>query len=503
MQMDFKLFDQVTRLEGNRTVGIKLSEKPEKMKDAMKNLKTKFNDFTKRLVELYNDVHGDHKLKIIGMHNNYQNSGYYNRYFWNRIVSENYDSDHISIWTGLDGKGLKLWIGTTDSLESDSGHAYIAEKINNEISRLAIKSFVNFKRMREDGYVNYTYLNNDVNISDFLPVLEYLNEIYDSIIKKYSDIIKINYEPTDSPIPTPLPEVLAKTMNVVYYGPPGTGKTYSMLKLEENYDKVVKVTFHQSYAYEEFIEGITAETTEVGTIVYRVKNGVFKELCKEAETDPDKRFAIFIDEINRGNISKIFGELISLIEPSKRLGAKDEMTVRLPYSGDEFGVPANLDIIGTMNTADRSIALLDTALRRRFRFVEMMPEYSKLSTNVDGIDLVKMLETINRRIEVLYDRDHTIGHTYLLGVENFEALKEAMRDRIVPLLQEYFYDDWAKIDLVFNGNGFVKKEGVEPELFSNVDDVEDVIDLESVLQYSIDHAALESPNAYRRIYESA
>ena len=294
-----------------------------------------------------------------------------------------------------------------------------------------------------------------------------------------------------------------KSKNEILFGPPGTGKTYSMLKLQEEYDKVVKVTFHQSYAYEEFIEGITAKTTKDGTIVYRIKDGVFKELCQEAKASPDKRFAIFIDEINRGNISKIFGELISLIEPSKRLGAEDEMTVRLPYSGDEFGVPANLDIIGTMNTADRSIALLDTALRRRFRFVEMMPEYEALNRDVAGIDLAKMLETINRRIEVLYDRDHTIGHTYLLGVEDFEALKEAMRDHIVPLLQEYFYDDWAKIDLVFNGNGFVKKEGVEPELFSNVDEVEDVVDLETVHRYGINHASLKDSDAYRHIYESA
>jgi 5-methylcytosine-specific restriction protein B len=132
----------------------------------------------------------------------------------------------------------------------------------------------------------------------------------------------------------------------------------------------------------------------------------------------------------------------------------------------------------------------------------MMPEYDALNRNIKGIDLAKMLEMINRRIEVLYDCDHTIGHTYLLNVEDFEALKEAMKDRIVPLLQEYFYDDWAKIDLVFNGNGFVKKEGVERELFSNVDEVEDVIDLETVRRYGIDHAALESPDAYRRIYES-
>ncbi|XBO84426.1 AAA family ATPase [Enterococcus faecium] len=133
------------------------------------------------------------------------------------------------------------------------------------------------------------------------------------------------------------------------------------------------MTFHQSYGYEDFIEGIYAETEE-GRIHYRVKDGVFKEFCNRAKSYPDQNFLFVIDEINRGNISKIFGELITLIEPTKRLGAKEELSVVLPYSGEQFGVPKNVYLLGTMNTADRSIAMMDTALRRRFSFVEKMPD---------------------------------------------------------------------------------------------------------------------------------
>jgi hypothetical protein len=227
------------------------------------------------------------------------------------------------------------------------------------------------------------------------------------------------------------------------------------------------ITFHQSYGYEDFVEGIrpVMEDTGEGDVQYRVEPGIFRKICQRAEKDPSNGYAIFIDEINRGNISKIFGELITLIEPDKRVKPDGTgMRARLPYSKEEFGVPANLSIIGTMNTADRSIALIDIALRRRFRFREMMPDLDLIENKVgtiDGVNVKSLLEIINRRIEFLYDRDHTIGHSFFLNCTNLEELRDVFLQNIIPLLQEYFYGDWEKICLVLgcgtNGNGGVTK----------------------------------------------
>ncbi|ECP9345820.1 McrB family protein [Campylobacter jejuni] len=179
---------------------------------------------------------------------------------------------------------------------------------------------------------------------------------------------------------------------------------------------------------------------------------------------PDLKFyIIIIDEINRGNISKIFGELITLIEPSKRIGEPEELRVTLPYSRNDFydkkgfGVPKNVYIIGTMNTADRSITSLDTALRRRFEFIEMMPDVEELEKSTyKDVNLKKLLKAINTRIEYLLDREKTIGHAFFVSVENLESLKKVFKNKIIPLLQEYFYNDYALIDAVLNKNGMLE-----------------------------------------------
>ena len=224
------------------------------------------------------------------------------------------------------------------------------------------------------------------------------------------------------------------------------------------------VTFHQSFTYEDFVEGIKPVLEdENGDLRYEVSDGVFKKLAIKAENDPGNRYAIFIDEINRGNVASIFGELITLIEKDKRAGEENELSVILPYSKTKFTVPQNLSIIGTMNTADRSIEALDSALRRRFEFEEILPDYVLIDKELDsqkfeGHKLSKILQTINDRITILINRDHQIGHSYFLKLKRTDDLKQDLKyvftNEIIPLLQEYFFNDYTKIAMVI-GEGFM------------------------------------------------
>lgn len=243
-----------------------------------------------------------------------------------------------------------------------------------------------------------------------------------------------------------------------------------------------QVTFHPSYSYEDFVRGIRPVAAgDDGRTEFRLVDGVFKQICDEASANQSKRYALFIDEINRGNIAKIFGELITLIEPDKRVAFGPDgaitkgMRVHLPgVNGGEiaeppFGVPVNLDLYGTMNTADRSIALLDVALRRRFDFREMEPRYDEevFPFFVGKVDRAALLRRINDRLEYLLDRDHRIGHAYLMKANTLEGLRQAFANQIIPLLQEYFFDDLSKVALTLSGHkgvsSFVTRETLRHE----------------------------------------
>lgn len=340
--------------------------------------------------------------------------------------------------------------------------------------------------------------------------------------------------PTGGGKTTPVTQQISNesnSKNIILYGPPGTGKTFSLLeysltitdgasslskplnelketfKLRAKQGRIKFITFHQSFGYEEFIQGIRAETDN-GQVSYEIKSGVFVDTCSLAEEDPGQNYVFIIDEINRGNISKIFGELITLIEPSKRQGATDALTVKLPYSQEDFSVPNNLYIIGTMNTADRSLALMDTALRRRFDFIEMMPQPDLLAPNVADVNLQSMLTRMNERIEVLYDREHTLGHAFFMHLTNassIDDLADVFRNKIIPLLQEYFFEDWEKIRIVLGddqktniANQFIKKKNLSLGIFS--DDVKNKYRLENVNTYEINDSALTSAESYEQIY---
>ena len=283
---------------------------------------------------------------------------------------------------------------------------------------------------------------------------------------------------------------------IILYGPPGTGKTFTLQNQYFNrygaQDRFF-VTFHQSYSYEDFIIGIkpslsTSQSSpnssfnnntnagNTNTITYALQKGVFYDACDQAarkagyqdlqdclKDTPISRerkirdainkndLVLFcIDEINRANVSAVLGDLISLMEVSKRLGAKHEMICTLPYKENgipvPFGVPLNLVIVGAMNTADRSIQLLDSALRRRFRFKELLPDYDR----INNTNAKKVLMAINARIRYLLDKDHQIGHTYLMNCTNDLGIFHVLTDRIIPLLEEYFYNDAQKIRIVLN-----------------------------------------------------
>ena len=317
-------------------------------------------------------------------------------------------------------------------------------------------------------------------------------------------------------------------LNQILYGPPGTGKTFRTTNLavsivdgsngdgehdairrrfnelrfdpEKGTGNIALVTFHQNYAYEDFVEGIRPVLGEE-ELRYELRDGIFRRIAQAAMDRPEERFVLIIDEINRGNIAKIFGELITLIEDSRRSGHSDETTAKLQYSHDDFTVPANLYLIGTMNTADRSIQLLDTALRRRFKFLECMPDpkHEKIPTDIDGVNCQQLLQTLNERIALLLDREHQIGHTYFLDIDNLDKLADVFRRSVFPLLKEYFFDDWSKIRAVLNNNGFVIEHKPKQSVLGPL---ANLLDEDRKAYRLADDEQWTRPEPYRAIYGS-
>jgi Cdc6-like AAA superfamily ATPase len=424
-------------------------------------------------------------------------------------------------------------------------------------------------------------------------------------------------------MPSEFKSVQNLSLNTILYGPPGTGKTYHTINkaleiidpnfysshqdkderetLKERFNelckenKIVMTTFHQSYSYEDFVEGLSAESIDE-KLVYGIKDGIFKKIAQNANSQHTSNFedvyiklcndieengltlktlkrnkpidievstqqnlvvipqtetktrmtitkenlrqlilngvvgdwstytrvikkyledhynlttqfqksnyVLIIDEINRGNVSNIFGELITLIEESKREGKDEALSARLPYSKKPFSVPSNLYIIGTMNTADRSLTQIDTALRRRFHFEEMMPQPELLdSIVIDGIEVDKLLRCLNARIEALYDREHTLGHAFFIelkedGKNNIETLARIFKNKIIPLLQEYFFDDWGKIQLIL-GEQVIK----EKAQFSNFA-TPNINNLVIPKTYEIVSGTLKEPDTYITMYKN-
>lgn len=530
-------------------------------------------------------------------------------------------------------------------------------KENCSIQVQAVNS-TNYRSYSLDRFLNYCVNPKNESGSSYAPIL------FDDILQHSKIIIKTQAKDLNKNIGEKQmsnQEIKNQPLNQILYGSPGTGKTYNTIdralcilgfgvivdqKCILEYEKIKDelayleinfnfkndrscakalfdhyckeeyiefVTFHQSYGYEEFVEGIKPIEKD-NAVIYRTQDGIFKKISLRANREKDfesffkyftkkqrtlrgkagtplsfdknsrgtltvhftngeknlsidynkvvtlfnhfkdkrndfyamkniatemekildiknipptaywtiidfyfkeylKPYILIIDEINRGNISKIFGELITLIEPSKRIGAEEELRVTLPYSQTSFGVPNNLYIIGTMNTADRSITSLDTALRRRFEFVEMMSDATKLGSfevihneEKKTINLQKMLQAINERIEFLYDREKTIGHTYLLDIKNLDDLKEAFQNKIIPLLQEYFYRNYALIQAALNDNGMIKEiEDSKKASIINCKGFKKLenIDFESKTIYSIsdDENLWDDPQTYINIYE--
>lgn len=360
-------------------------------------------------------------------------------------------------------------------------------------------SLEQWKLSDTEGLQTIVYrMKKDINL------LEVEKHIYGKGLPEIETGPKLPVEPERNLAVPPLPptservqDILERKGQVILYGPPGTGKTYwaektaRELASRANYGTasgnlsdiqraeitgkdslsqgfVRLCSFHPAYGYEDFLEGFRPQSVN-GQMHFELRDGIFKKLCHDAQMKPDKAFYLIIDEINRGDIPRIFGELLTVMEKNKRGKA-----ILLPLTGEPFYVPQNVYVIGTMNTADRSIALLDAALRRRFGFLELMPDTSVLGDMViDGIPLAPWLDALNERIFTFIGRDARnlqLGQSYLMEGErpigDFTTLKRVIQEDIFPLLEEYCYDDYRKLQDIL-GTELVdeKKQQFRQELF--------------------------------------
>ncbi len=364
-----------------------------------------------------------------------------------------------------------------------------------------------FERLVSDGQIIFTTFHQSMSYEDFIEGIkpetvdnEVIYEIKPGIFKliceqaKTKAISSDNFEQVYKKLLDEIKEnngklVLESIVHAkeftIYENSKGNLKFHA--NTDKRYEGVIKKDIIEHYLKK-------GETLDWPSYVKAVgAHIVAKYHYTKEELHTNKNYVLIIDEINRGNISQIFGELITLIEEDKRLGKPEALEVTLPYSKEKFGVPSNLYIIGTMNTADRSVEALDAALRRRFSFTEMMPMPEIIKTNgkaVDGkigeVDLVELLNVINQRIEILLDKDHQIGHSYFMSVQTEGELKSAFKNKIIPLLQEYFFGDYGKIGLVL-GSGFVtiEKNKDSKNLFASFDDAYDAADFAERTIYKI------------------
>ena len=470
-----------------------------------------------RFLERFKNYIGNEQIKFIASNASYTYEDF--KKFCAEVEKDKYNNNYILILDNIDKSDmLKIFGDDYSELEKRICNKEKSKLPKNlYILGTTSKTFLSIKFFKDFNFIK-AHSKDEIK--------EHIVEIDEEI----ENLLGVKEEENNFKFP----------LNSILYGPPGTGKTYNSIlyslgiatknegiinriknntetisdeKINEFNDlkkqgQIEFITFHQSYSYEDFVEGIrptlaTKDSEDNKDLKYTIHSGIFKKICERARNDKDKNYVLIIDEINRGNISKIFGELITLLEPSKRLGETEELKIRLPYSGEEFGVPKNLYILGTMNTADRSIALLDIALRRRFNFIEMPPKYNLLKTincKEGEINLQDLLKAINTRIEFLLDKDHLIGHSYFINIKTFEDLKEVFRNSIMPLLQEYFYDDFEKIRVVLNidekdKDSFIIKKEI-PQNFSGT--LKTRLEKKSV--YEINEKAFDDHKKYSKIY---